>query len=134
MAGISPEDTFTYWIVADRDKPEGERRGLVYRHGTAGDWRRFTADKRKAEELRGEDYFDAVLDLCKRGLQSWIGFDRAYDGCVEELLMEGELIEIVDELRFSSTLSELEKKRLSRQSKLLAEPSVNGVAAASAPK
>jgi len=48
--------------------------------------------------------------------------------------MEGELIEIVDELRFSSTLSELEKKRLSRQSKLLAEPSANGVAAASAPK
>ena len=131
--GIDPNDTFTYWLPADRSKPESERRGFVYRHGTSADWRRFTEDKRKAEKLTNEAYFDAVLDLCKRGLQGWTGFDRPFDGAIDELLTEGQMIEMVDELRFASTMAELEKKRSSRQSTLPADGSVKAAPAASAP-
>lgn len=132
--GIDPNDTFTYWLPADRSKPESERRGLVYRHGTSAQWRRFSADLKAAADHRNEEYFTAIAELCKRGLQSWVGFDRPFDGNIEELMTDGGLIELAEELRATSALSELEKKRLSRQSTSAAASSAQDAPGANAAK
>lgn len=118
--GISPDDTFTYWLPADASKPEGERRGLVYLHNTAGHWRRFTADKEKAEKLPHDQYFPALLELLTRGLVNRVNVPVDID----DSMTLGELIEAVDDLRFTSALTELEKKRSSRQPPSVAASSV----------
>jgi hypothetical protein len=127
--GIDPNDTFTYWLPADRSKPESERRGLVYLHGTSAHWRRFSADLKAAVKHHNDEYFEAITELCRRGLQAWIGFDRPFDGALEEILTDGGIIELSEELRATSALSELEKKRLWRQSMLAAASSAPDAAA-----
>lgn len=124
--GISPDDTFTYWFPGELSKPESERRGLVYRHGNAAFWRTFAADKNKAEKAPTSDnYLDGLLELAKRGLVGWVGFDRTFDGAIEELpIVEGEIVGLTDDLRSASVLSALEKKRSLRQSPSTADCSV----------
>lgn len=125
--GISPDDTFTYWIPGELSKPESERRGLVYRHGTAGDWRRFVAERDRLQKLPVNEYIDGLIALAKRGLAGWVGIAAPFDGNIDDVLTQGDIIELVDELRYASGLAEVEKKRLSSPSPSGAASSAKGV-------
>lgn len=113
MAGISPDDTFTYWLPDDRSKPESERRGLVYRHGTAGQWRKFSADYRTAVAKPTCDFIEAIGTLAEQGL---VRRENIPEGKLEDLLTYNQLFTIARDLPTASLTSEQDKKKSPSQS------------------
>lgn len=109
MNGVLPDDTFEFTLPADGDKPAGERRVLIYRHGRARKWLEWS---RRARQINAMDDWDqrllAYVDLLRTDL---VGAQNLDVETLLDSLDQSELAIIAGGLPSAAMLSEFDRKK-----------------------
>lgn len=116
MDGIMPEDTFEFSLPADEALPAERRRVLVYRHGNAAKWLRWS---KRARQLAEERDWAARLEGYVALLSTDLVRSRNV-GLVEDLLEhlnQADLVIAAESVPSRALLSELEKKESSSRTR-----------------
>lgn len=111
-----PEDTFEYALPADKDLPVDQRRVLIYRHGNAAKWLRWS---KRARQLAEERDWAARLEGYAALLSTDLVQSRnigARDDLLERLT-QADFVVAAESVPSHALLSELEKKASSSRTR-----------------
>lgn len=109
MSGLLPDDTFEFTFPADMERPEPERRVLIYRHATARHWLEWS---RRAREIGAMPDWPERLAAYEALLLGGLAGTRNLDAAdLLGSLMQSEMVIVAESLPGAAMLSEFDRKK-----------------------